>query len=458
MTQAITSFSELKLPQPIEKALKAMGFETPTPIQAQAIPVALSKQDMIGCAQTGTGKTAAFCIPIALRLIAAPGKTALVLVPTRELAGQIEEVWCDLTKFVTNLTATSLIGGMPMPKQIRDLKRHPRLVIATPGRLMDHLQRGTMTLSKTEILVLDEADRMLDMGFAPQLAQILKYLPSVRQTLLFSATMPPEIAALTYKYMRTPVNITIGSVGRAATLIEQKVIETNTQKKNDTLLDEINKREGSILIFARTQVRTDRVSRYLSEYGLEVNRLHGGRTQAQRKNALAAFKSGDIRILVATDIAARGIDVSEIAHVINYDLPMVAEDYIHRIGRTARAGTSGQALSLITPEDRQGWKDICRHLSKSGSNIPEVTRSIAPSAPPKTHTGNSAYAAERQARTIQSQPRPQFQERRRAGPEGNRAERRHPERRINSTRPNMVPRQPQMGSSENAFGVIRAQD
>jgi ATP-dependent RNA helicase RhlE len=431
MNEPITTFSQLNLPAPIQKALDTMGFETPTPIQAAAIPVALSKQDLIGCAQTGTGKTAAFCIPIALRLIAAPVKTALVLVPTRELAGQIEEVWMALTRFAPQLTATTLIGGMPMPKQIRDLKRYPRLIIATPGRLMDHLHRGTTTLSKTEILVLDEADRMLDMGFAPQLTQILRYLPSVRQTLLFSATMPPEIAQLAHKYLRSPQNITIGSVGRAATLIEQKVIETSAQRKNDTLLDEINKRAGSILIFARTQVRTDRVSRYLASYGLPVNRLHGGRTQGQRKNALDAFKSGDIRILVATDIAARGIDVSEIAHVINYDLPMVAEDYIHRIGRTARAGTSGEAVSLITPEDRDGWKDICRHLSKSGSNIPEVTRSAAPAAPAKTHSLPSS-APTREHRPPRDRPR--------AGPEGNRAERRHPERRVHATKPNMAPR------------------
>jgi superfamily II DNA/RNA helicase len=365
------NFQELQLPLPLDRALQALAFVTPTPIQAQAIPVALSRQDLIACAQTGTGKTAAFCIPLAVRLLRAPGKAALVLAPTRELALQIEAFWKDLTRFAPELKCVSLIGGLAMQNQIKGLRGGARLVVATPGRLVDHLSRGTISLSKMEMLVLDEADRMLDMGFAPQLTQILRFLPKARQTLMFSATLPPDIDRLSSKYLKSPVQISASVNNQAAPKVNQTAIVLNAVNKNDTLLDELNQRQGSVLVFARTQARTDRVARYLSEYGLEVNRIHGGRSQGQRKQALTGFKSGKVRILVATDIAARGIDVTGIAHVINYDLPMLAEDYIHRIGRTARAGASGEALSLITPEDRGQWKEITRLLQKSGSSVPE---------------------------------------------------------------------------------------
>jgi superfamily II DNA/RNA helicase len=375
----MNSFNDLKLPAPISKALEKMGFETPTPIQAQAIPPGLLRRDLIGCAQTGTGKTAAFCIPIAARLSQCADKTALILAPTRELAAQIEEVWKSLTMFLPDLRSTTIIGGVAMRPQVASLRRGSRVLIATPGRLVDHLNRGYVSLSKTEILVLDEADRMLDMGFAPQLAQILRFLPKTRQTLLFSATMPHEIDRLTEKYLKDPVRVTVGKNSAAAEKISQSAINTTAQKKNDTLVDELNHRKGSILVFARTQARTDRLARYLGQTGLAVNRIHGGRSQGQRKSALAAFKNGDVRILVATDIAARGIDVADISHVINYDLPMVAEDYIHRIGRTARAGTEGQAISLITPEDRAMWQEIGKLLKKSGSATPQMAEA-APSS------------------------------------------------------------------------------
>ena len=362
-------FNELKLPPALEKALNSMKFEQPTPIQAKAIPVALANRDLIGCAQTGTGKTAAFSIPMITRLIKMPSKTGLILVPTRELGSQILEVLKKLTQFAPEMRSTLLIGGMSMKAQVRSAQSKPRIIVATPGRLVDHLKRGTVSLSSVEVLVLDEADRMLDMGFAPQLNEILRFLPKVRQTLFFSATLPSDIEKLSNRYLKDPVRVTIGVVSQHAKKIQQSVIQTLQAKKNDTLMDELNLRKGSVLIFARTKSRTDRVARYLAEYGHPVTRLHGGRTQGQRNAAVEGFRDGKFRILVATDIAARGIDIPHIAHVINYDLPQVPEDYIHRIGRTARAGAEGQAVSLLTPEDKPQWREISRLLERSGTKI-----------------------------------------------------------------------------------------
>jgi len=368
----MNSFSELNLPGPISKALTAMEFTTPTPIQAAAIPVALEGRDLIACAQTGTGKTATFCIPMLMRLLKNPSKTALILAPTRELAAQIDETWRDLSKYSPDMRSVILIGGVAMAPQIRGLRAKARVVIATPGRLMDHLQRGSMNLNSVDVLVLDEADRMLDMGFAPQLNQIMRYVPKQRQTLLFSATWAKEMDQLAAKYLTNPERVTVGSISRAAPKIAQYAVQTSQQGKNDMLLNELNARQGSVLVFARTQSRTDRVAKYLNSFGLLAGRIHGGRTQAQRTAALAAFKGGGMRVLIATDIAARGIDVSNIMHVINFDLPQVPEDYIHRIGRTARAEKTGEALSFISPEERAQWRDIVSLLKKTGSLMPEM--------------------------------------------------------------------------------------
>jgi superfamily II DNA/RNA helicase len=345
-----------------------MNFEKPTPIQAQAIPIAFSQRDLIGCAQTGTGKTAAFCIPTITRLLKLPNKTALILVPTRELGTQIVEVLKKLTQYSPEIRSALLIGGMPMQSQVRAIQGKPRVIVATPGRLVDHLKRGTISLFTTEVLVLDEADRMLDMGFAPQLNEILRFLPKVRQTLFFSATLPADIEKLSSKYLRDPVRVTVGAISQPVQKIQQSIVETNTAKKNDSLMDELNLRKGSVLVFARTKARTDRVAKYLEQYGHPVTRLHGGRTQGQRNSAVSGFRSGRFRILVATDIAARGIDISHIAHVINYDLPQAPEDYVHRIGRTGRAGAEGQAVSLLTPEDKGQWREISRLLMRVGSS------------------------------------------------------------------------------------------
>jgi ATP-dependent RNA helicase DeaD len=371
----MTTFKDFKLPSAIEKALAAMHFSTPTLIQLDAIPVVLSGRDLIGCAQTGTGKTAAFCVPTLTHLLAHPGKTALVLVPTRELAIQIDTFWRKLTVNTPGFQSVVIVGGTSMQTQVRALSRKPRLVVATPGRLVDHLARRTVRLSELAVLVLDEADRMLDMGFDYQLSQILKALPTERQTLFFTATWEPQLDRLAKKYLRNPARVSTGTISRAAPEVSQELIMTTVKEKNEALLDELNRRQGSVLVFARTQSRTDRVARYLTEYGVSVNRLHGGRTQGQRNAALSAFRDGKTRVLVATDIAARGIDVTGIALVVNYDLPQCSDDYIHRIGRTGRAGAKGQAVSLLTPEDRQQWREISRLLERTGSQVPRIPRS-----------------------------------------------------------------------------------
>ncbi|MBS1962385.1 MAG: DEAD/DEAH box helicase [Bdellovibrionales bacterium] len=380
---SITLFSELKLPANVDRAIQALGFVKPTPIQAAAIPVGLSRKDLVGVAQTGTGKTCAFSIPILVTLSQMPGKTALVLAPTRELALQIEEFWRGLTKFSPGMHSVILIGGVGMNPQIKGLQRKPRLVVATPGRLCDHIQRRTIDLRTTEILVLDEADRMLDMGFAPQLNQIVRHLPTARQTLFFTATWAKEMDELAKKYLRNPERVTVGQVSSAAPKVDQAIIKCSVPEKNEALLDELNAREGSVLVFARTQSRTDRVAKYLGSYGMEVGRIHGGRSQAQRVAALGAFKKGAIRVLVATDIAARGIDVTDIGHVINYDLPQVPEDYIHRIGRTGRAGATGKAVSFVTPEDRKQWEEIYRLLKRGGTQVAVQPMTSTPDTRPE---------------------------------------------------------------------------
>ncbi|MBI4041962.1 MAG: DEAD/DEAH box helicase [Deltaproteobacteria bacterium] len=371
------SFQELNLHPTLAQAIQAMRFTIPTPIQARAIPVALARRDLIGCAQTGTGKTVAFCIPLLTHLLKANDKTGLVLVPTRELAQQVAGVLKSLSRFCPQVKSAVLIGGVAMQPQISALRQQPKILIATPGRLLDHLNRGTVSLSRTDILVLDEADRMLDMGFAPQLRQLLRYLPKVRQTLLFSATWSSSMDRLSAQHLRDPIRITIGPISQAASQIEQTMVATTTKLKNDALLDELIQTQGSVLVFARTQHRTDRVAKYLNSYGLEVNRIHGGRTQGQRTSALKNFRDGKTRILIATDIAARGIDITHISHVINYDLPQSPEDYIHRIGRTARAGATGEAISLVTPEENGQWRLILRLLKQSGSPAPQSRQSIA---------------------------------------------------------------------------------
>ncbi|HVZ81574.1 MAG TPA: DEAD/DEAH box helicase [bacterium] len=385
------SFQELGLPEFLDKSLRQLNFEKPTPVQAEAIPSGLQGKDVIASAQTGTGKTAAFGIPLLVFLHKNPQKNALILTPTRELAMQVAGVLQKLAGGEPLGTIALLIGGANMNAQFNALTRKPRLVIGTPGRIIDHLNRGSLDLHHTGFLVLDEADRMLDMGFAPQLAEIRKKLTGERQTLLFSATIPDDIRKVAAEYLKDPVRVTIGSSTQPVPKIAQKVLYTTEAKKPEALSQELKERQGSVLVFLRTQRRVDRVTHKLKEQGIKVGKIHGGRTQSQRKQAIEQFSDGKSLVLVATDIAARGLDIHHIAHVINYDLPRNPEDYIHRVGRTARAGAEGESLCFLTSEDKELWGRITRLMGVAPASIPvkpspfgfEQPREQAPAQPPR---------------------------------------------------------------------------
>lgn len=365
----MAKFTDFRLPAPIENAIRDLNFEEPTEIQFQSIPFALKGRDLIACAQTGSGKTAAYTIPMLAKLLADDNARALILAPTRELVKQISDVIHQLTTYSRQISHAVIIGGADMNKQLRALKKGPRIIIATPGRLMDHLRRQSISIKSTQFLVLDEGDRMLDMGFQPQLDAILKYLPQQRQTLLFSATLAPKVRALAARYLQNPESVTIGEDSTPVEAIKQTAIATTNDKKDDLVMDQLNQRKGSVIIFTRTQMRTDRLAATLTEYGFSVARIHGGRTQGQRNSAIQGFREGAFRVLVATDIAARGLDVPHIQHVINYDLPMMEEDYVHRIGRTARAGATGEAVSLVLPQDRNQWIRLARRYKIKGVSL-----------------------------------------------------------------------------------------
>jgi ATP-dependent RNA helicase RhlE len=351
--EAEINFSDLGLTPSIAANCEALGYVEPTPIQEEAIPVVLSGADLIGCASTGTGKTAAFLLPLLQMLQASKGAgvRVLVLAPTRELAGQIADNLRELDpkKLVR---ATTVIGGESMNKQVNGLRSGARVVIATPGRLQDHLEQGTINLARVEHLVLDEADRMLDMGFLPAIQTIMDYLPEKRQTLLFSATMSREIEGIAREYMRKPVIIEVNPRGKAALTVKQTAYPVATASKTSLLLHLLESEPYSrVLVFTRTKRGAERLSHLLAARDHKVDCIHADRTQPQRKAALLSFKNGQCHVLVATDIAARGIDVDSITHVINFDVPEAPEDYIHRIGRTGRAGNAGHALTLLTPID-----------------------------------------------------------------------------------------------------------
>jgi ATP-dependent RNA helicase RhlE len=365
-------FQALGLPPPILKGVRAAGYSEPTPIQLKAIPAILSGKDVIGAAQTGTGKTAAFVLPILSRLSAGPHRLrALVLTPTRELAAQVETNARDYARF-TNLEVGVVYGGVPIPPQERML-RHPGLdlLVATPGRLLDLFGRLALRLDYIEVLVLDEADRMVDMGFAPDLRRILKLLPTNRQTLMFSATMPPELNRVAAEALRDPFRIDLAPPSRPAAGITQAVYPVSRVLKTD-LLDAVlsGKEATSVIVFTRTKHGADRLARQLARRGLSVAPLHGNRSQSQRERALSDLKRGRIQVLVATDIASRGIDVEGISHVINYDVPHTPEDYVHRIGRTGRVDAVGDAFTFMSPEEQKDVAAIERFLGRA---IPRVT-------------------------------------------------------------------------------------
>ncbi len=354
----MSGFKELNLLPVIQQALTRMKFETPTPIQAMAIPIALQGRDIIGCAQTGTGKTAAFGIPLVTKLIENPRGQALILAPTRELALQICDVLFQIAP--RNIGVTLLIGGIDMHKQLRELMRKPSIIVGTPGRVADHLRRKSLDLSRTQTVVLDEADRMLDMGFERQINEVLNFVPKARQTLLFSATIPERVKKMASRYQKDPQYISVGQVAKPVSAIKHSIVQVTKQNKKEVILNELNAREGSVIIFVNTKHGTNRLWEHLEAFGFAVTRIHGGRSQSQRNQALLGFRSGKYRVMVATDLAARGIDVPQIQHVINFDLPKDVDDYVHRIGRTGRAGAEGLAICLLSNEDRNHWNRIAR--------------------------------------------------------------------------------------------------
>jgi ATP-dependent RNA helicase DeaD len=355
-------FDELDLPPAMRAALKAMNFTTPTPIQAQSIPLALEGRDILGTAMTGSGKTAAFCIPMIARMLTNSRGTALIMLPTRELANQVEAVVKQLVGQYGTIKTALLIGGDSMPKQQAQLRARPRIIVGTPGRITDHLQRGSLMLHDATYLVLDETDRMLDMGFEDQIMAILKYLPQQRQTLLFSATLPPQILKLSEKYLRNPERIEVGETNKVADRIENKSVNVTNEDKYNLLVKELKERTGTVIIFVKAKYATEKLAAKLKKSGFTADAIHGDLEQRQRERVLRAFREKQHRILVATDIASRGLDIPHIEHVVNYDLPQAPEDYIHRLGRTARAGADGAAISFIAPEDTIKWRAIQKLL------------------------------------------------------------------------------------------------
>ncbi len=369
-----STFAVFGLPAKLTHALKRMQFTTPTPIQVQAIPPALEGKDILGSAQTGTGKTGAFGIPLIVGLMENPEAAALIMTPTRELATQVAAALAPMIP-VPDIRTAVLIGGESMPRQLAQLQRHPRLIVGTPGRINDHLERGSLKLGHVRYLVLDETDRMLDMGFGIQIERILKHVPTDRQTLLFSATLPANIAKLSAKYMRDPVRVAVGSSHTPIERIRQEMIPTTDADKYKTLIEQINSRKGSIIVFTKTKRGAQKLSDRLNKEGFRADAVHGNLQQNRRDRVIRNFRDNRYRILVATDVAARGLDIPHIEHVINYDVPMQPEDYIHRIGRTARAGAEGDAVSFVTGADMAKWRAIQRLISGESASEPQPRRS-----------------------------------------------------------------------------------
>jgi ATP-dependent RNA helicase RhlE len=357
-------FSQLGLAPAQLSACKSLGYNEPTPIQRQAIPVILSGRDVIGCAETGTGKTAAFFLPIIQKLSerSKPGLRVLVLAPTRELALQIQKNYGELNHTKTNRSVIA-IGGANIRTQISELRKGACVLIATPGRLLDLTERGSVNLSTIEVLVLDEADRMLDMGFLPAIRRVLSMLPTKRQTLLFSATMSANIEQLARSTMKEPKLIEVNTRGQAATMVEQTAYHVEQHSKTALLIELLEKEREPferVLVFTRTRRGAERLSHILKARDHSVNRIHADRSQPQREAALREFSDGSTRVLVATDIAARGLDVDSVSHVINYDVPAAPEDYVHRVGRTGRAGNQGKAITIVAPVDELSMRAIER--------------------------------------------------------------------------------------------------
>jgi ATP-dependent RNA helicase RhlE len=371
LEETALTFADLGLNPDVLRAVQDAGYIHPTPIQAQAIPLALEGRDLIGLAQTGTGKTAAFTLPIVNQLMGGPNRVrALVLTPTRELAVQVDESFRKYARH-SGIKVLAVYGGVALEPQTKALKKGVDVIIATPGRLLDHLERQNVVFDDLEVLVLDEADRMLDMGFAPQINRVVAEIPKYRQTMLFSATMPPEVEALSRKYLRKPHVVQVGRRSMPASGVTHAVYPVPRIRKTQLLTELLkDKAMDSVLIFTRTKHGADRVVRDLRQTGIEATAMHGDKTQKERTKALEEFKSGAIRVLVATDVAQRGLDISGITHVINFDVPQEPEDYVHRIGRTGRAESSGDAYTLMSPDEIAMVRTIERVI---GQEIPRIS-------------------------------------------------------------------------------------
>ena len=354
------NFDELQIENKLKNSIKFADFKTPTPIQSKSIPISLTGKDILGTAQTGTGKTLAFTIPMINKLILDKNAMAVIICPTRELASQVMQTVLKLNVREIGIGNALLIGGESMQNQLKKLKKRARIIVGTPGRINDHLKRQSLNLSKVSYLVLDETDRMLDMGFTPQIELILKFIPKDHQTLLFSATLPNNILRISEKYLNNPERIAVGSLSSPIEKIKQETFQVSQDKKYHELINQLVERSGSILVFVKTKHGADKIVKRLKYDGHSADAIHGNLRQSKRERVINGFRNGKSRILVATDVAARGLDIPLIQHVINYDLPQVPEDYIHRIGRTGRAGKEGSALTFLTPSDRSMWNSISR--------------------------------------------------------------------------------------------------
>jgi ATP-dependent RNA helicase RhlE len=389
------TFADFPLRESIQESIRQAGFERPTPIQAKALGPALEGKDVIGLAQTGTGKTAAFALPIIERLAGRPELGALVLAPTRELAAQIREMFDQLGKG-SGIQVATIVGGVPMDEDYAALRSWPNVLVATPGRLLDHIDSDNISLDEIEVLAVDEADRMHDMGFVPQIREIIAVLPTKRQTMMFTATMHEDVERIVRKSMQNPERVQIG-ITAPAHRAKQELLMVTEDDKSRLLLELLRKSEGRVLVFTRTKRGANRLAGHVSRRGVDAGAIHGDLEQPQRDRALADFRDGRCRILIATDIAARGLDVSNIEHVINYDFPHNPEDYVHRIGRTARVEASGLASSFVTPADRRYVSGVRRLI---GDKLPEPLRVEGydvPDAPPRDKSAGGKYRGRRRS-------------------------------------------------------------
>ena len=403
----MTNFRQFDLPSALVESLERMQITAPTPIQKETIPIALQGLDILASAHTGTGKTIAYLIPLIMKLSASQQHSGLILAPTRELAMQVHQSLNKILGGSTPFRTALLIGGASMFKQLGELKRRPQLIIGTPGRITDHLMRGTLVLNTTRFLVIDEADRMLDMGFGVQLDKIAEYLPSTRQSLMFSATLPPNIEKLSKKYLNNPQRVSIDTSLQPAPKIKQEIIHTSVFEKLAQLMKQLDEREGSIIVFVKTRRRAESLSKELKQHGHSTESMHGDLPQRRREQVIHTFRTSKCRIMVATDVAARGLDIPHVMHVINYDLPECPEDYVHRIGRTGRADAEGNALSLVSPEDGRKWKEIYRMMNPQAPRQQDEGDTSSAPTKPRSFRGKPPFRGD-QARRRHNSPRKKF--------------------------------------------------